>query len=84
MHKWGCHSFEGGKIHAIFEMYADCADWTRLRILWWVLTKKGIIGLVYSSHYGSSDLRIEMEVEQMGDYGIIHGEKRHDTHDYYK
>ena len=81
MHKWGCHSFEGGRIHAIFEMYAD---WPRLRILWWALTKHGIIGLVYSSEYGGMDKGIEQELEHMGDYGIVHGVMQCDTHNYNK
>jgi hypothetical protein len=68
VHKWGCHSFEGGKIHAIFEMYGGegFGITTRLNVLWKALTARGIIGVVYSSYYGHSDSMLESSIEKWG------------------
>jgi hypothetical protein len=55
---------------------------TRLYIVWEVLTARGIIGVVYSSYYGHTDEGFESSIEKMGDYGIVHGQKTYETHNY--
>ena len=77
---WGCHSFEGGKLHAIFSSHGNNSSLeTRLIIIWKALTNKGIIGYVYSKEHGKSK-SIERELEFFSNYGIVHGLLNNDTH----
>lgn len=80
---WGCHSFEGGKLHAIFSSHGSNSSLeARLTIIWKALTNKGIIGYIYSKEYGGESKNIEKDFEHFSDYGIIHGDIDHDTHNY--
>jgi predicted CopG family antitoxin len=79
---WGCHSFEGGRLHAIFSSHGINGELeTRLSVIWKVLTKKGIIGYIYSKEHGESR-SIENEFNNFSDYGIVHGDIDHDNHIY--
>jgi len=79
---WGCHSFEGGRIHAIFTMYYSQKLYARLYVIWQALTKPGIIGYVYATNTGNKSKSIENEIEKMGNYGIVHGKLNFETHNY--
>ena len=67
----GCHSFESGKLHAIFDAYTDSGVDTRFEIIWQALTKRGIVGYVYYRGAHKSD-SIERDINKMGDYGKIY------------
>lgn len=79
---WGCHSFDGGKLHAIFFAYGSYSSVdARLKVIWKAITNKGITGYIYSPGFGKSK-SIEKEIARCQDYGIIHGDINHDTHLY--
>lgn len=79
---WGCHSFEGGKLHAIFSSHgSNSLLEARLTIIWKALTNKGIIGYIYSKEHGKSKC-IERELEFFSNYGIVHGILNNDNHIY--
>jgi len=79
---WGCHSFEGGKLHAIFSSHgSNSLLEARLTIIWKAITNKGIVGYVYSKEHGVSK-SIERELEFLSNYGIVHGILNNDTHLY--
>lgn len=79
---WGCHSFEGGRLHAIFSSHGSgSVIEARLTVIWKALTNKGIIGYIYSQNVAKSK-SIEKEFDNFSDYGMVHGNINHDTHIY--
>jgi hypothetical protein len=80
--QWGCHSF--GHMHAIFSCHGSNSNIvTRLKIIWKALTTPGIIGFVYYPAQGLSD-ELENTIEKMVNYGVVHGDKNCEQHNYYR
>jgi len=67
MRRWGCHSFEGGRLHAVFNVYYT--DWlARLIIVWRAIRESGVEGLVIRDGDKGG---LQRDVPNMADYGII-------------
>lgn len=68
-------------MHAIFTVYGVTV-WDKLAIIWKVIREPGVTGYVYETAFESP--RVESEIVNAGDYGIMFGEKWRETHDYTK